>query len=182
IMAPWLRRFGRMLELEVTAAVLVIVVAGIVGSISPPGDDVSLRLTAAQVSALLSPHLPPTTFADPVGWVGAATRTLDDLRYSEFTHNWSGVFVILLGLWWLAQSAGARVGSLAARTWPLLLIPLAAFITVFADPDVWLVGETGFWQAIGDPQILEHNLGGLMVLTLAWLGWRDRECPAEERP
>ena len=179
---PVLRRLGRMLELEVTAGLLVITVAGIVGSVSPPGEDGSQRLTPVQVRALLSPDLPSTVFVDPNSFVGSTgDRPIEDLRYSEFTHNWSGVFVCVLGLFWLLQSRAGGVGF-AGRAWPFLLLPFAGFIAVFADADVWLVPNNSFWSAVGDPVIFEHQLGGVMVLLMAWLGWRDRKRPAAERP
>ncbi|HVN87978.1 MAG TPA: CopD family protein [Candidatus Binatia bacterium] len=181
--APVLQRFARMLELEVTAGLLVVTVAGIVGSISPPGDDGSLRLTPAQVQALLSPDLPSPSFVDPNSFVGVAgDRPVEDLRYSEFTHNWSGVFVCLLGACWLLPALGAGVGAIAGRVWPLLLLPFAGFIMVFSDPDVWLVPTNSVWSALGDPIIVEHQIGAAMVLLMAWLGWRDRHRPERERP
>ena len=179
---PWVRRFGRMLELEVTAGVLVVTIAGIVGSIPPPGEDGSLRLTPRQLDAVLTPVLPRTTLVDPSQFVGAATRTVDDLRYAELMHNWSGVFVTALGLLWLAQGLGGRSGEVAARAWPLLLVPLAVFIAVFADPEVWVLRAVTFREAIGDPGVVEHHIGAVLVLVLAWLGWRDRRRPPRERP
>jgi hypothetical protein len=179
---PWVRRFGRMLELEVTAGVLVVTIAGIVGSISPPGGDGSLRLTPRKLDAVLTPVLPRTTLVDPSQFVGAATRTVDDLRYAELMHNWSGIFVTALGLLWLAQGLGGRSGGVAARAWPLLLVPLAVFIAVFADPEVWVLRAVTFREAIGDPGVVEHQIGAVLVLVLAWLGWRDRRRPPRERP
>jgi putative copper export protein len=179
---PVLQRFGRMLELEVTAGVLVIAVAGILGGISPPGDDGSQRLTPTQVRALLSPDLPTTMIADPATFYDQPMRTIDDLRYSEFTHNWSGVFVVLLGVCWLVQSVGQRVGDTAGRLWPLLLVPFAMFITVASDPEVWILRRITLREALSSPQILEHHIGALMVLVLAWLGWCDLRGPRVNRP
>jgi putative copper resistance protein D len=179
---PWVRRLGRMLELEVTAGVLVVMIAGTVGSIPPPGANGSLRLTPQQLDAVLTPVLPRTTLVDPSQFVGAATRTVDDLRYAELMHNWSGVFVVALGLLWLAQGFGGRGGAVAARAWPLLLVPLAVFIAVFADPEVWVLGAVTFREAIGDPSVVSHQMGAVLVLLLAWLGWRDRRRPPRERP
>lgn len=180
--APLLQRFGRLLELETTAGVLVITVAGILGSVSPPGGEGALRLTGAQVTALLSPHLPTTAIKNPATFYGEVTRGVDDLRYAEFTHNWSGVMVTLMGLGWLIQAMGGRAGRIAGRCWPFLLVPFAIFIALAADPEVWILRQVSVWQAISDPQLLEHQLGAVLVLILVWLGWRDRNKPGETRP
>lgn len=177
-----LRRFGRTLELEVTAGILVITVAGIVGSISPPGADGAQRLNDEQITAMQRLVLPPTTLIDPSSFVGADERTIDDLRYSELMHRWSGVFVIAMGLVWLGQSLGGQLARWATQVWPLLLLPFAMFISVFADADVFLVPKLTFWEAISSPSIIEHQLGAVMILILAWLGWRDRARPERDRP
>jgi copper resistance protein D len=168
-----LQRFGRTLELEVTSGVMVITVAGILASVSPPGEAGAFRLTATQQEALHHPHLPVTNIADPATFYGAPERTAADLRYAEFTHNWSGVMVCLLGLGWLAQSAPGKLGKWASRGWPLLLIPFALFVAVAADPEVWWYREVTPMQVLRDPQLLEHQLGAVLILILAWLGWRQ---------
>lgn len=167
-----LRRFGRSLELEVTSGVMVITVAGILASVSPPGGAGAFQLTATQQEALRHPHLPVVNISNPATFYGAPERTAADLRYSEFTHNWSGVMVCLLGLGWLAQSAPGRLGAWASRGWPLLLIPFALFVAVAADPEVWWFREVSPMQVLRDPQLLEHQLGAALILILAWLGWR----------
>jgi copper transport protein len=158
----WLRRFGRMLELEVSAGMLVVLIAGILGSVSPPGEDGSLLLTRAQLDALLTPALPRTALVDPASFVGAATRTVDDL--------------------WLAQGLGPNSAAWVTRVWPLLLVPLALFISAFADPEVWVLRTVTLREAIVDPGIIEHQLGAALVLVMVWLGWRDRRRPPRERP
>ena len=109
-------------------------------------------------------------------------RGLDDLRYAEFTHHWSGVMVLFLGLGWLLQSFRGKVGKWAGYGWPLLLVPFAAFVTVASDPEVWLLHKLSFREVIGDPQLLEHQLGAVMILVLVWLGWRDLRKPDANRP
>lgn len=177
-----LQRFGRMLELEVTAGILVITVAGILGSVSPPGEGGAYRLTSLQTQAILSPHLPAMTFVNPATFYGAPTRTLDDFHYSEFTHHWSGVMVCLVGISWLVQGQGRRIGKWAGDFWPLLLIPFAAFVAVASDPEVWLLRQVSLAHTLADPQLLEHQLGAVMILVLVWLGWRDRRKLADYRP
>lgn len=175
-------RFARMLELEVLAGVLVVVVAGVLGSVSPPGDDGSLRLTRAQFYALLSPDLPTSHVDDWTAPEDPRGPTDDDLRYSEVTHNWSGVIVCLLGLCWLAQERGGRAGWIGARVAPFLLLPFGVFIAVAANPELWLLRRVSAWEAIRNPQFLEHQLGALLVFALAWLAWQDRCRPVHLQP
>ena len=179
---PALQRFSKMLELEVTMGVLVITVAGILASIPPPGDSNALRLTVQQTRALLSPDLPTTAIVNPAQFVGAAARTVDDLRYSEFTHNWSGVFVCVMGLCWLGQSLRGRAGGWAERLWPFALIPFAIFIAIAADPEVWILRTMSLGEGFANPAVAEHQIGALLVLILVWLGWRDKNKPAATRP
>jgi len=178
-----LQRFGKMLELEVTAGVLVIAVAGILASVSPPGEEGKLRLTGVQTHALFATaHWPQTQIANPDTFYGANERTVDDLRYAEFTHNWSGIAVCLLGLCWLTQSLAGGRKPWVEKLWPLALIPFGIFIAVAADPEVWILRKVSLAQAFVDPALIEHQIGALLVFILAWLGWRDGKRPAAKRP
>lgn len=177
-----LARFGRMLELEVTSGILLLAVAGTLASISPPGQNRSLQLNQQQVTALTSPRIPSFNVPDPVGFYGKPERSVADLQYAEFTHHGSGIVVILLGLCWLGQSARGTLGLWCGRIWPMLLVPFALFVAVVADPEVWWFRQVPLWQAATDPQLAEHQLGAVMVLILAFLGWRDRHRPVIERP
>jgi putative copper export protein len=180
--AAVLHRFLRTLELEVTAGVLLIIVAGVLGSVSPPGPDGSLRLTEAQTRAFPIPHLPTTAITNPADDPVSPVVTVEDMRYSEFTHNWSGVMVTLLGLCWLGMSVGGRIGFWSARLSPFLLIPFGCFIAILANPELWWLRQISPLQALRDPIIVEHQLGGVMVFVLAWLSWRDRKNHESLRP
>lgn len=174
--------FGRMLELEVTAGALVIAVAGILASIAPPGSDGALQLTPPQARAALTPDLPTTRIENWTAPEDPRGPTPDDLRYSEFTHNWAGVFVTLLGLGWLAQSTGGRAGVWAARGYPFLLIPFGAAISVLANPELWIMRSVNPWTALTNPSLLEHQLAAGLVFGLAWLSWRDQRNAERLRP
>jgi len=177
-----LQRFGRMLELEVTAGVLVITVAGILGSVSPPGDDGVLCLSQNQTRALLTPHWPTSHVENWLQPDDPRGPTLDDLHYSEFTHNWSGIIVTFLGLGWLALAWGGRPAVWAGYINPFLLLPFGIFITVLANPEVWIIHSVSRWEALTNPQILEHQIGAALVFVLTWLSWRDLRNPAATRP
>jgi len=175
-------RFSRMLELEATAGLLVIAVAGILGSVSPPGEDGSQSLSPAQAHAFLQPHLP---INDISGWDlpddphGVPVR---EKRYDEFTHNWSGVMVCIMGIGWLAISTGGRAGFWAARLIPFLFVVFGLFIDLAGNPELWILHRYGLASALANPVLLEHQVGGGMLFVLAWLTWRDRKTPEAMRP
>lgn len=177
-----LRSFDRALELEATAGLLVIAVAGVLGSVSPPDADGRGRLSEEQLRAVTTPHLPRVPAVDPSTWVGSETRTDDDLRYSESMHAGSGLVVALLGVAWMLQARGggasARIGSL----WPLALVPFALFIAIASDPEVWPMGTVPPLEALRDPTVLEHRIGALLVVVLAWLGLREERRGGVDRP
>lgn len=175
-------RFRRSLELEATAGILAIAVAGIVGSVSPPGGDGAVTLSPRQVDALLIPKLPQRSFIDPQLFVGDSERNQFDLLYSEFMHNWSGVGVFLMGCFWLLQGGQGRAAEIATRLWPIVFVPFALFISLFADPEVFLLRRVTVREALSDPVVLEHQIGALLVLVFVWLGWRDRHRGPLERP
>jgi putative copper export protein len=175
-------RLSRMLELEVTAGVLVIAVAGILGSISPPGDDGSQRLTPEQAHVFLQPHRPIT---DTSGWALSDDPRgipVAELRYDEFTHNWSGTMVILMGLCWLVQSTGGRAATWAWRIFPFLMVLFGLFIDLAGNPELLILRRYNLLTALANPILLEHQIGGLMVFILAWLTWRDRKTAIEKQP
>ena len=179
---PVLARLCRALEVEVVAGMLMIAVAGVLAAAAPPGADGALRLTGAETRALATPRLPTTSIADPMTWIGAPTRTVEDLRYAEFTHAWSGVVVCLLGLAWLVQQQGGRLGRQAGWLWPAILLPFAGFVVVASDPEFWPLGPVPISEGLGNPSVVGHRLGAGVVLLLAWLGWRAVARRAPNQP
>jgi hypothetical protein len=129
---------------------------------------------------LFKPDWPTSTIVNPATFVGAEERTVQDLRYAEFTHNWSGVVVLALGIVWLGQSVYG--GKFYVRTWPLLLIPFGFFIAIAADPEIWILREASLPTILRDPQLVEHQIGAALVFILAWLGWKDEKKSAEVQP
>src|SRR5262249_37058915 len=147
---------------------------------SPPSTADGSQLSLSQRSALLRPSLPPGHFVDPKLFVGADVRTVADLQYSEFTHRWSGLFVMLLGFCWLEQS---RRGSILFRkAWPLVLVPFGLFIAGAADPEVWILRSLPVREIVANPQLLEHQIGAALVFLLAILGLRDSGRLTANRP
>jgi hypothetical protein len=65
---------------------------------------------------------------------------------------------------------------------PFFLLPFGIFIAIAANPELWLLHFISPWEALTNPQILEHQLGALLVFLLAWLSWRDRRTPPQLQP
>ncbi len=97
-------------------------------------------------------------------------RNAADIAWSEYNHNWAGIFVALAGLLALAERAGLR----PARHWPLMLLGLGGFILIRADPEAWPLGAEGFWESLRDVEVLQHRLGGLLAVGFAVFEWRVR--------
>jgi putative copper resistance protein D len=175
-----IQHFVKTLELEVTAGLFVIAIAGILAGIAPPGEEGVYRLNQHEFKRLFKPDWPTSTIVNPAKFVGAEERTVEDLRYAEFTHNWSGVLVLALGILWLGQSVYG--GQFYRRTWPLLLVPFGFFIAIAADPEIWILRKVSLLQVLRDPQLIEHQIGTALVFVLVWLGWKDGKKSDEEQP
>jgi putative copper resistance protein D len=53
------------------------------------------------------------------------------------------------------------------RYWPLILVGLAAFIFLRADPEGWPLGPDNFWESIQDGEVLQHKAFALLIVLFA---------------
>ena len=183
----------RSVELEVALGLIVILVAASMAS-QPPSVDLpaDARVPLPQIAqkfmlhwphlrmpsaAELSPADPLNSqearkFGRPVQYAAGsqvAPETNADIEWSDYMHNWSGVFVLLLGvLAWMAQTRR----SAWARHWPLAFMALGIFVLVGADPENWPIGPRGFWESFQVPQVMEHRLAAVLVCVFAFFEWR----------
>jgi len=98
-------------------------------------------------------------------------RNAQDIAWSEYNHHWAGLLVVLMGLAALAQRSGRAPW---ARHWPLLLLFLAAFLFLRADPEIWPTGNIGLIESLKDPEVLQHRLFVLLIVAFALFEWRIR--------
>ena len=108
-----------------------------------------------------------TAFAPDAGPL--APRNAFDIAWSEYNHHWAGLVVALMGVAALAQRSG-RVPW--ARHWPLLFVGLAAFLFLRADPEVWPIGDRGFFASLQDPEVLQHRIFVVLIVAFAIFEWR----------
>ncbi len=138
--------------------------------VSPAASELAIPQAQARLDALaasenkraLPVYVPGAGLSPPVD---AA-----DALWSEYNHNWSGVFVLTIGLVALLAQAGWR----PARHWPLLFLALGVFVLLRSDPESWPIGEINFFAAMRAPEVLQHRLAVLVVFVFAVFEWRVR--------
>lgn len=98
-------------------------------------------------------------------------RNAQDIAWSEYNHNWSGIVVLLVGLAALLD-ASRKVPF--TRHWPLLFLGLFVFLFVRSDPEVWPMGDIPLLAAMRDPEAVQHKLAAFLVLGFALAEWAVR--------
>lgn len=119
-------------------------------------DAARVDLTAASVTVPGSGVIPP--------------RNAEDIAWSEYNHHWAGIFVLMIGL--LALLSRAGVGW--ARHWPLLFLLLAGFLLLRSDPEVWPLGQEGWWAAWRDVEVTQHRFFVLLIILFGAFEWSVR--------
>src|SRR6516164_5297739 len=124
------------------------------------------RLSSSRLDEISGSSLQATKRARQLGLPPppAHDNTSADIAWSEYNHHWAGIFVLLLGV--LAALAQRRAPR-SARYWPLLLVGLAVFVFLRADPEGWPLGPDSFWEAIQNGEVLQHKAFALLILLFA---------------
>jgi copper resistance protein D len=178
-----LRRF---VEVEAGVALTLVFVAASLSSAPPAADVVADRATPAEIAARLTPRWPrltTPTFAELAQTAAlddrTAPRTDADRAWSEFNHNVAGLFLLVIGV----LAALDHFGRVAlARGWPLLFIGFSAFIVLRSDPEYWPHGDAPLREAIGDPEVIQHWLLGLVPAVFGVCEWLHRRGRLPARP
>lgn len=193
-------RTRRFVEVEMAIGIGVFFVAGSLTSLPPaidlPDDRVAWHTIVERVIVPRAPRLRSPDHSElwyetaqarldeqaaaaredaPRAFVPGAgilyERSAADMAWSEYNHNWSGLFVLLIGL--LALLARAP-GCGFARHWPVIFVLLGIFIAIRADPESWPLGEVGFFEAFREPGVVQHRLMTLLVMVFGLFEWRVR--------
>ncbi|HZD93664.1 MAG TPA: hypothetical protein VE133_05375, partial [Candidatus Sulfotelmatobacter sp.] len=121
---------------------------------SPGVSEVSASTLQADKQAQRAGLPPPPAHAN----------TPTDIAWSEYNHHWAGVFVLLMGI---VGALAQKRSSGWMRYWPLMLVGLAGFIFLRADPEGWPLGPDSFLESIQDGEVLQHKAFALLVLLFA---------------
>jgi putative copper resistance protein D len=137
---------------------------------SPDHNTLAIPALQAKLDAEAAAHAARPSVAFVPGAGDLPPRNADDVAWSEYNHHWSGLFVVAIGLLALLNRAGLSW----ARHWPLLFIGLGAFLFVRSDPEVWPLGEIGFFESFRDVEVLQHRAFVLLIVAFGFFEWRVR--------
>lgn len=159
-------------------ALLAIVLLGASLAATPPASDLQTeRASIAEVIDVLSAKQPQFTppdyaalladYASPLDFFNPSTAT--ERIQSNFNHNMSGAFVLLIGV--LAIMHRLKLAEWA-RHWPLVFLPFAVFLQLIVQPTGWPLGHEGFFEQLRSPSVVQHRLATLLPLVIGVMEWR----------
>jgi copper resistance protein D len=137
---------------------------------SPEHDKLALPALQAQLDVEAAHHRTTPQIAFVPGSGDLPPRNAADISWSEYNHHWSGLFVLAIGMLALLNQAGLRW----ARHWPLMFLGLAGFLFLRSDPEVWPLGDIGFFESFRDIEVLQHRLFVVLIAAFAIFEWRVR--------
>ena len=113
-------------------------------------------------------------------------RMLADKKESEFNHHLAGIFIILAGLFLLAESSLLSRWSVLRYLWPLCFLLAGMYLLVFSDSELWPLGTESWWYGLShSAEDVQHKVFAVILLVLgfvefqrargvlksAWAGW-----------
>jgi putative copper resistance protein D len=168
----------RRVEVEAGLGLVTIILAASVASAPPSVDPGVARATPAEVLHLFTPRWPRLDTPTPAELLATsglgdpdAPRSPEEIAWSEFGHNVSGLFIVAMGVLATLERTGRAPW---ARHWPLLLIGLAGFIGWSLDPEGWQTGAVGFWEQLRSPEVVQHRILLLLTTLFAFAEWQVR--------
>ena len=196
--AGGVQRLGRTVVVEMGVGLAALMAAASITSTPPAADLVDDRVTIHELAERWRPQVPrlsspehaslslpalqarldaealerhdvrrPGAFVPGEG--EPPPRNAYDVAWSEYNHHWAGVLVFAMGFAALLGRSG-RVGW--AMHWPLLFVVLAAIVFVRGDPEVWPLGDIGFFESLKDPEVVQHRMFVVIMIAFALFEWR----------
>jgi len=94
-------------------------------------------------------------------------KLLADKKESEFNHHLAGLFVILAGVFILAQGTLPQRWSYLRFAWPSCFLLSGLFLLIFSDTELWPFGPQSWWFGLThNPEDLQHKTFAVILLAL----------------
>jgi len=88
-------------------------------------------------------------------------------RESEGNHHLIGFFLVLSGLFILAQDGLEKKFSVLAYAWPTCFLLSGAFVLVYSDTELWPFGPKPWIQGtITNPEVIQHKIFAVLLLVV----------------
>jgi putative copper resistance protein D len=108
----------------------------------------------------------PSAAEDPA----QAAKRIADKRESELNHHLAGLFVIIAGIFILAESPLAKRWSAIRYVWPICFLAAGLFLLIYSDTEIWPFGPQTPWYAIThNAEVLQHKTFSIILLALGYV-------------
>jgi copper resistance protein D len=171
-------RVPYLVEAEIMVAVMILFAAAALSD-QPPSADLRAadRATVREVAEVFRPKVPSLrtpsleTMRQERSRAPGGERSPEAYLWSNFSHNVSGLILLLMGL---VALAGALRQAAWERYWSLGFVAMAAFVYLraAANDGVWPFGPAS--PAALDAESMQHFLAAFLVLALGLFEWRAR--------
>ena len=105
-------------------------------------------------------------------------KLLADKRESEFNHHLAGFFVVLAGLFILAEANLRDRWPWVRFAWPACFILSGIFILVWSDTELWPFGAQSWYYGLTHHlEVLQHKIFALLLLVLGVVEFRRTRGP-----
>ena len=113
------------------------------------------------------PEMDALADASDQGSNGQAKRVADK-KESEFNHHLAGVFILIAGVFILAQERLLPKWPVVRYAWPFCFFVAGLFVLVFSDTEIWPFGDQNLYYALShQPEDLQHKVFAIILLALA---------------
>jgi putative copper resistance protein D len=122
----------------------------------------------------------------PDAWMHTPEKLAADKRESEFNHHLAGFFVVLAGIFILAEPRLSVRWPNVRYAWPVCFLLAGFFVLVFSDTELWPFGpQSWFYGLSNHMEVRQHKSFALILLAIgvmeflrargslkaAWAGW-----------
>jgi putative copper resistance protein D len=126
------------------------------------------------------------TAPDPMAAMRTPEKLAADKRESEFNHHLAGFFVVLAGIFILAEPRLSARWPNIRYAWPVCFLLAGLFVFVFSDTELWPFGpQSWFYGLSHHMEVRQHKSFALILLAVgvveflrargtlkaAWAGW-----------
>jgi hypothetical protein len=99
-----------------------------------------------------------------------AAKRVADKQESEFNHHLAGLFVVLAGIFILAESHLVKRWPVVRYAWSMCFLAAGLFVLVYSDTEIWPFGPQTPWYAItNNAEDLQHKIFAMILLALGYV-------------